>query len=175
MQVEIAIPGGPEGSRRDDLIALVQVAGVAFDQIVQKDVAGAAVLAGHPDQARKLSRYRHYPEVGRSPPAVTQKECNTQGLVDHMRKRMRWIDSYRGEYGVDLPGKEQVGCILGFALERAHRQDSNPFLGKSGKQPLVPALVLIGNKAVELVRQPLNLFFRAQSVRTSDLIALFQL
>jgi hypothetical protein len=64
MKVQIAVARGPKRAGRNHVVALVEIARVGLDQVVQKDIVNAVAFARDPHQASYFSWDRNHPEVG---------------------------------------------------------------------------------------------------------------
>jgi hypothetical protein len=106
---------------------------------------------------------------------MTQMERHAERLVEHVGEGVRRIDGHQRQNRVHLPGKEQVHGILAGAVKTRHRQDSYALAGESGQQLLVPAIVLIGQKRMQLAGQTLQLLFRGQAIGTGQRFSVFYL
>jgi len=77
--------------------------------------------------------------------------------------------------GIHLSCIKQVRSVFSRAIQGRDRQNTDAFVGERGQQSLVPALVLSGQKGVQLARQPRNLLLWSQTVRTGPLVSRFVL
>ncbi len=64
VKIQIAITSSAKRARRDDVVALVEIASVGLDQVVQEDVVDAIPFARNSHQAGNFSGHRHHAEVG---------------------------------------------------------------------------------------------------------------
>ena len=147
MKIKIAVTRGAKRAGRDHVVALVEIACVSLDQVVQEDVVDAVPFARHPDQARYLSWHRDHAQVScRWFGVAAQLESHAQGFINDVGKGMRRIDGDRSQNRINPSSEKKIHRIFARTLQLSHRQNTNAFAGECRQKLLVPALILIGNE-----------------------------
>src|ERR1700683_364584 len=106
MQIKVAVARATKGACRNNLVALVEVATVRFDQVMQEHVVDLVGLVSglgwNAHQPRQFAGDGYDSEVSRRwTTARTQGKSDTESFVDDMREGMRRVDGNRGQEGVD--------------------------------------------------------------------------
>ena len=91
--------------RTRELCIPCKVAGVGFDQVMQKYVIDMAVLVGNAKQAGKFARHGHHAEKGCARLGISaQLKRHAQSLIKDVRKRMRRINRDRSQNRIHAGG-----------------------------------------------------------------------
>src|SRR5580658_9370147 len=100
MQIKVAVSRATKGAGGNNLVALVEVATVRFDQVMQEHVVDLVGLVSGPGwnahQPRQFAGDGYDSQIGRRwTTARTQGKGDTESFVDDMRERMRRVNGDR--------------------------------------------------------------------------------
>ena len=89
LEVEIAVAGDAKGGAGEDFVAAIHAAGVALDEVGEKDVVLGAVGGGDAHEARQGTGNGEHAEHGAGGAAAfaAQQQRQAHGLVQNARER----------------------------------------------------------------------------------------
>src|SRR5262249_26435819 len=134
------------------------------DQVVQEDEVRSA-FGRKPHKSWQCARYRNYSGISQgrasSPP---QQKRNAECFIDHARKWMRRIDGHRSQQQIEFTLTIVLNKCAGIFVEFMKGQDPNTFLRKLWPELIVPGLILLGDKLVQVFGSKIALLDQRKSV-----------
>ena len=175
LEVEVGVAGDAEGGAGQHLVAAVHAGQILRDQILQQQVIEGSLGRGQADEPGQGARHRDHPQHLRAgtAPLASEQESQAESLVQNARKGMGRIDRDGRQQRVNLLLEVILGKVAGLWVQLPPFQQANALLAQFGQQVLVPALVLVVHKAVDLGVQHGERLFGAQAVVAGLAVAVF--